>query len=116
MNPKKIFKNVLKGFRGVAEGATTALGNVASEITGSSTLQPSSPEAKVYTALASANKTRLLARRLFYSFRQEGASELTLGDIARYFANIERARMAFQLFDKDDNGDATREEVELACL
>ncbi|KAG8919442.1 hypothetical protein FRC00_011332 [Tulasnella sp. 408] len=24
--------------------------------------------------------------------------------------------MAFQLFDKDDNGDATREEVELACL
>ncbi|KAG9046286.1 hypothetical protein FS837_004683 [Tulasnella sp. UAMH 9824] len=116
VNPKKIFRNVLKGFRGVAEGATTALGNVASEITGSSTLQPSSPEAKVYTALASANKTRLLARRLFYSFRQEGASELTLGDIARFFPNIERARMAFQLFDKDDNGDATREEVELACL
>ncbi|KAG8953472.1 hypothetical protein FRC04_002314 [Tulasnella sp. 424] len=116
VNPKKIFKNVLKGFRGVAEGATTALGNVASEITGSSTLQPSSPEAKVYTALASANKTRLLARRLFYSFRQEGKTELTLGDIARFFPNVEQARIAFTLFDKDDNGDATREEIELACL
>ncbi|KAG9013647.1 hypothetical protein FRB90_005819 [Tulasnella sp. 427] len=116
VNPKKILRNVLKGFRGVAEGATTALGNVASEITGSSTLQPSSPEAKVYTALASANKTRLLARRLFYSFRQDGQTVLTLGDIARFFTNVEQARIAFTLFDKDDNGDATREEVELACL
>lgn len=62
VNPKKILKSVLKGVRGVAEGATTAFGNVASEITGTSTLQPNSPEAKVYTALASANKTRLVRR------------------------------------------------------
>lgn len=63
VNPKRALKNLLKGVRGVAEGATTALGNVASEITGSSTLQPSSPEAKVYTALSSANKTRLVSIR-----------------------------------------------------
>ena len=93
VNPKKLLKHVLKGFRGVAEGATTVFGNIASEIVGSSTLQPNSPEAKVATALASANKSRLvsfvrripshyglivsliqLARRLYYSFRQEGAT------------------------------------------
>lgn len=61
VNPKKIIQNVLKGVRGVAEGATTAFGNVASEIIGASTLQPSSPEAKVYTALSSANKSRLVS-------------------------------------------------------
>ena len=61
VNPKKLLKHVLKGFRGVAEGATTVFGNIASEIVGSSTLQPNSPEAKVATALASANKTRLVS-------------------------------------------------------
>ncbi|KAG9039695.1 hypothetical protein FRB95_007122 [Tulasnella sp. JGI-2019a] len=116
VNPRKALKNLLKGVRSVAEEATTALGNVASEIVGSSTLQPSSPEAKVYTALSSANKTRLLARRLFYSFRQEGASVLVAGDIARFFPDMERAEMAFSLFDQDGNGDVTREELELACL
>ncbi|KAG8890399.1 hypothetical protein FRB98_008974 [Tulasnella sp. 332] len=116
VNPKKALKNLLKGVRGVAEGATTALGNVASEITGTSTLQPSSPEAKVYTALSSANKTRLLARRLFYSFRQGDASVVVIGDIARFFPNIEAATLAFSLFDQDGNGDVTREEMEIACL
>lgn len=61
INPAKMLKHMLKGVRGVAEGATTAFGNVASEMLGSSTLQPSSPEAKVYTALSSANKTRLVS-------------------------------------------------------
>ncbi|KAG8964489.1 hypothetical protein FRC03_001740 [Tulasnella sp. 419] len=116
LNPKKLLKSVFKGVRGAAEGATTAFGNVASEIIGSSTLQPNSPEAKVNTALASANKTRLLARRIFYSFRQEDSTVMVLDDIARFFPTPEQAQIAFHVFDKDGNGDVTRDEVELACL
>lgn len=57
-----------------------------------------------------------LARRLFYSFAKPGAEYLLLADIARYFPTPEEADHVFTLFDKDMNGDASREEVEMACL
>ncbi len=60
VDPKKFFKKALKGVREVATTTTTALGTVASEIAGSSVLQPNSPQAKVQTALESANKSRLV--------------------------------------------------------
>ena len=41
---------------------------------------------------------------------------LVVNDISRYFPSKEEAEAAFALFDKDDNGDATRDEVEMACL
>lgn len=37
-------------------------------------------------------------------------------DIAQFFETKEQADAAFALFDKDDNGDVTREELENACL
>jgi hypothetical protein len=70
----------------------------------------------VATALASANKSRLLARRLFYSFRGSDSSVVYLNDIAQYFEGPEAAADAFSLFDKDGNGDCTRDEFETACL
>lgn len=70
----------------------------------------------VQTALSSANKTRVLARRLFYSFRQPDVKELVMTDIAPYFDSFEDAHTAFSIFDRDLNGDVSREEVELACL
>lgn len=39
-----------------------------------------------------------------------------MGDIGRFFQSIEQAHVAFSIFDKDDNGDATREEVETAYV
>ncbi|EMD37930.1 hypothetical protein CERSUDRAFT_49967 [Gelatoporia subvermispora B] len=116
VNPKWLFKKALKGVRSAATTTTTALGNVASEIAGSSVLQPNSPQAKVQTALESANKSRMLARRLFYSFVRPGADRLLVDDIARFFPTPDDADAAFALFDKDMNGDATRDEVELACM
>lgn len=115
-DPRKFFKLALKGVRSAATTTTTALGNVASEIAGSSVLQPNSPQAMVQTALRSANKTRLLARRLFYSFRQPGSEFLVITDIAPFFTSYETSQTAFSLFDRDGNGDATREEIEMACL
>jgi len=37
-------------------------------------------------------------------------------DIERYFPSHEEALAAFILFDKDMNGDVSREELEMACL
>lgn len=90
----------------------------------------------VKTALESANKSRLvcslhnylcidhllmmflakLARRLYYSFTKPGAEFMLIDDIARFFHSHEEAEQAFNLFDKDSNGDASRDEVEMACM
>jgi len=70
----------------------------------------------VAQALSSANKTRLLARRIFYSFRKGRSDVMVVGDIEEYFNSREAAIDAFNMFDRDGNGDATREEVELACM
>ncbi|KII92920.1 hypothetical protein PLICRDRAFT_103857 [Plicaturopsis crispa FD-325 SS-3] len=113
---KSFFKKALKGVKVAATTTTTAFGNVASEIAGSSVLQPNSPQSMVKTALESANKSRLLARRLFYSFVQPGADVILVSDIARFFPDRDAADAAFALFDKDSNGDASRDEVEMACM
>ncbi|KAG7098557.1 hypothetical protein E1B28_000491 [Marasmius oreades] len=116
LKTRKFFKKALKGVRNAATTTTTALGNVASEIAGSSVLQPNSPQAMVKTALESANKSRLLARRLFYSFVRPGSDYLFVEDITKFFASQEEADRVFSLFDRDGNGDASRDEVEMACM
>lgn len=116
IDPKRFFKRALKGVKVAATTTTTALGTVASEIAGSSVLQPNSPLAKVQTALESANKSRLLARRLFYSFAKPGSEYLTVKDIERFFPTPDDADAAFAIFDKDSNADITRDELEMACL
>lgn len=113
---RKFFKKALKGVRAAATTTTTALGNVASEIAGSSVLQPNSPQAMVKTALESTNKSRLLARRLFYSFVKPGCEYLFVEDIAKYFPSQDETDRVFALFDRDGNGDASRDEVEMACI
>ncbi|RXW21641.1 hypothetical protein EST38_g4203 [Candolleomyces aberdarensis] len=116
VNPKRVFKKIQKGVRIAATTTTTAFGNVASEIAGSSVLQPNSPQAIVKTALESSNRSRILARRIFYSFAKPGADVLLVEDIQRYFPTAEEAAQVFALFDKDFNGDATREEMEITLM
>ncbi|KGB77411.1 serine/threonine protein kinase [Cryptococcus deuterogattii 99/473] len=114
--PRVALKKALKGLKEAAQTTTTALGNVASEMAGQSVLQTNSPANRVTMALNSANKSKALARRLFYSFRAPGADHLDIQDIAQYFPNLETAQAAFAIFDKDGNGDATRDEIESAVL
>ncbi|KZT08300.1 uncharacterized protein LAESUDRAFT_60532 [Laetiporus sulphureus 93-53] len=114
--PRRLLKKALQGVRFAATTTTTALGNVASEIAGSSVLQPNSPQAVVRTVLESANKSRMLARRLFYSFAKPGSKAMTVDDIEPFFPTQEDADAAFALLDKDMNGDATKEEIEIACM
>ncbi|KAI0000574.1 Mechanosensitive ion channel-domain-containing protein [Russula vinacea] len=115
INPKRIVKQAIRGVRFAATTTTTALGNVASEIAGSSVLQPNSPQAMVKTALESSHKTKLLARRIFFSFCKQGRDYLVFQDISRFFPSLEEADSAFTLFDRDGNGDVSLEEVEQSC-
>lgn len=57
-----------------------------------------------------------LARRLFHSFAEEGSEYLYVEDLQPFFSTRHEAARVYALFDKDSNGDASREEVEMACL
>ncbi|KAJ9104747.1 hypothetical protein QFC19_003888 [Naganishia cerealis] len=115
-DPRRALKKALKGLRNAAQTTTTALGNVATEISGQSVLQTNSPYNRVNVALGSAQKSKMLARRLYYSFKKADAECVTIGDIARYFPDRDSALVAFSIFDRDDNGDATRDEFEMATM
>lgn len=114
--PRLAMRRALKGLRNAAQSTTTVIGNVATEMTGQSVLQTNSPYNRVTTALSSASKTKQLARRLYYSFRQPDRDHVRIDDIARFFPNLTAAQEAFAAFDRDDNGDATRDEIEMACM
>ncbi|CED83253.1 Predicted mechanosensitive ion channel [Phaffia rhodozyma] len=111
--PQIAVRKALKGLRNAAATTTNALGNVATEMVGSSVLQPNSPQAMVTASLGSANKTRALARRIYYSFRM-GKTEVTLADIARHFPDLDTATRAFEILDADLNGGASRDEIEMS--
>ncbi|MBW0462151.1 hypothetical protein O181_001866 [Austropuccinia psidii MF-1] len=115
--PAKLLKSALKGVKNVAQSTTTVFGAFASEITGEQLLQPNSSFSLVLSALSSAHKSRQLARRFYYSFVPTGYRQaMVLGDIAPCFGgNEEDARQCFSIFDKDENGDCSLEEIELAC-
>lgn len=114
--PRIVLRKALRGLKSAAQSTTTALGNVASEMAGTSVLQTNSPQNKVTAAIASANKSKALARRLFYSFRKPSADHLAIDDIARFFPDLESAEKAFEIFDRDGNGDATRDEMDAALM
>ena len=41
---------------------------------------------------------------------------MLVSDIMPYFPNKEQLQQVFTIFDKDENGDVSLEEVEMACL
>lgn len=136
-DPTLLVKKALKGAQKAAQTATTVIGTVASEIAGERVLQPNSPASMVTSALQSANKTKQLARRIYYSYTPRYREGMVLADISRCFRNRDEADkvrslrrltvcsieadefwdlQAFAIFDRDGNGDATLEEIEMSCL
>ncbi|GAA5988936.1 hypothetical protein JCM11641_002920 [Rhodosporidiobolus odoratus] len=115
-DPTLLVKKALKGAQKVAQTATTVIGTVASEIAGERVLQPNSPASMVTAALQSTNKTKHLARRIYWSFTPQYRDGMVLADVSRCFRSREEAERAFAIFDRDQNGDASLEEVEMACL
>ncbi|KAN0066543.1 hypothetical protein ACQY0O_000637 [Thecaphora frezii] len=99
-----------------AQTSTSILGTVASEISGQAILQPNNPRSVVVNALNSKKQTQALARRIWYSFVPPGKTEILMDDILHCFPDANTAEAAFEVFDKDLNGDVTKEELESACL
>ncbi|CAH7675285.1 Mechanosensitive ion channel-domain-containing protein [Phakopsora pachyrhizi] len=116
--PVKIFKNALKGVKSVAQSTTSVFGTVASEIAGEQILQPNSASSMVLSALTSSNKTKQLARRIYYSFVPTTYRHvMVLGDVIKCFdGNLEGAKDAFNFLDTDENGDCSLKEIEMALL
>lgn len=115
-DPTLLVKKAVKGVRKTARTISSIIGVVASEIAGEKILQPNSPSQMVANALTSSKKTKHLARRIYYSFTPSYRKSMVLDDIRKVFNSLEQAEKAFALFDRDTNGDATLEEVEMSCL
>ncbi|KAM0791838.1 hypothetical protein ACM66B_004096 [Microbotryomycetes sp. NB124-2] len=115
-DPTLLVKSALKGVKKAAQTATTVIGTVASEIAGENVLKPNSAPSMVIQALQSSKKSKHLARRIFYSFCPSYRTSLVLADVSRCFPDRETADRAFAMFDRDGNGDATLEEMELAVV
>lgn len=102
--------------RNAAIQSTSVLGTVASEIAGQGVLQPGKPRTVVVMSLNSRKQTQALARRIWYSFCPPGKSELIVDDIIQCFPDAATAEAAFEIFDRDLNGDITKDELEAACI
>jgi hypothetical protein len=57
-----------------------------------------------------------LARRLFRTFAREGTDVVLAEDLKHAFSSEEETEAAFQMFDRDLNGDISCEEMELSCV
>lgn len=108
-----IIQNVGQNVNRFADQITEAFGNVAQEITGKHVFNPTAPHSIVTQALERRKSSEALARRLWMSFVIEGREALFLEDIAEVLgAGREgEAEEAFQLLDRDGNGDISLDEI-----
>lgn len=119
-NPEEIKKRrMLRGFGTVREKVHSVFGNIASELTGKSTLLPErSAQRFVLDALEKTKSSRALARRLWLSFVMEGSDVLRLSDLQDVLGpnEHEMAEESFGLVDPDGNKDVTLDEMVLKIV
>ena len=92
---------------------TTALGNVAHEVTGKQMFDPTSAHSVVVEALERNRSAEALARRIWLSFVIEGNDALFLEDIIEVLGDGRQveAEEAFAALDQDANGDVSLDEM-----
>ena len=91
-------------------------GGIAGDFTGKSVVKSSHPHQVILTLLNSTNGSQVLARRLYRTFVREGFETVFSGDLKYAFDNEDEAEAAFNMFDKDMNGDISMEELEAVCV
>ncbi|KAF8467744.1 Mechanosensitive ion channel-domain-containing protein [Kalaharituber pfeilii] len=91
-------------------------GKVAGDFTGRKVPSSGSPERVVLTLLQSVEGSQALARRLFSTFVKDGCDTISPEDLREGFDSDEEAEAAFQMFDRDLNGDISCEEMELSIV
>jgi small-conductance mechanosensitive channel len=112
MYADKIQRGAREAFAKVGDVA----GTVAGDFTGKEVAKSGHPHQVVLTLLNSANGSQVLARRMYRTFVRDGCDTVSSDDLKNAFDNEEEADAAFNMFDKDMNGDISMEELEAVCV
>ena len=91
-------------------------GRVAGDFTGRQAQKSSHPHQVILTLLHATEGAQVLARRLYRTFAREETETVVSDDLRAAFDNDEEAEAAFNMFDKDLNGDISMEELEAVCV
>lgn len=108
--PAKLLQNIGR----VKDNITSAVGQVAQEVTGKKTVfNPNAAHSIVVQALEKKHSTEALGRRLWLSFVLEGRDALYPDDIAEVLGpdRATEAEEAFVALDADGNGDISLDEM-----
>ena len=107
--PMKLLMNVGR----FGDKLTSAFGNIASEVTGKQVFNPESAHSIVVEALEKNRSSEALAKRLWMSFVVEGKESLFMDDIVEVLGADHRvdAEEAFEILDRDSNGDISLDEM-----
>ena len=107
--PMKLLMNVGR----FGDKLTSAFGNIASEVTGKQVFHPDSAHSIVVEALEKNRSSEALAKRLWMSFVVEGKEALLMDDIVEVLGaeHHAEAEEAFEVLDRDSNGDISLDEM-----
>ncbi|KAL9042426.1 MAG: hypothetical protein Q9180_000617, partial [Flavoplaca navasiana] len=114
--PMQYVEKAHKQARGVFNKFGDAAGKVAADFTGKGVTKSTHPRQVVLTLLSSTSGSQVLARRLYRTFVVEDAETVTSEDLKHAFDNEEEAESAFNMFDRDMNGDISMTELEAVCV
>lgn len=108
-----VIRNVGQNVNRFADQVTEAFGNFAQEITGKHVFNPTAAHSIVTQALERKRSSEALGRRIWMSFVIEGREALFPEDIAEVLGSEREgeAEEAFQLLDRDENGDISLDEI-----
>jgi hypothetical protein len=106
-------RRIFKGIGRFSKKVNSVFGNIATEITGKSVLPPKSAQSIVTGCLEKTKSAKALAQRLWFSFVMEGNDCLHLSDIQEVLGpqSQDIAEECFEIFDPDENGDVTLDEI-----
>lgn len=91
-------------------------GKVAGDFTGKTVTASTHPHQVILQLLSTNGRSQVLARRLWRTYRQHEQEHVSVDDLKAAFDNDDEADAAFQMFDKDMNGDISMEELEAVCV
>lgn len=114
--PMQYLNRAHKGAREAFSKVGDVAGKVAEDFTGRKVVQSTHPHQVILMLLGTTGGSQVLARRLYRTFAREDSETVVQEDLRCAFDNDEEADAAFQMFDKDLNGDISMEELEAVCV
>ena len=114
--PMQYLTRAQKNARNVFSKMGDVAGKVAGDFTGKQVVQSTHSHQVILMLLNTTNGSQVLARRLYRTFAREETDTVFQEDLKAAFENDDEADAAFQMFDKDLNGDISMEELEAVCV